>query len=364
MNTEQTNESLTAVLNRVFKGMPAVLINQEGYLRLAAITEVLPAELSNFWGLECRLNTDEPLADILFEIKNNTHGQKLLSGGIPSSLDSLCADYNVWREIRTFAIHWAQEQSILNKHILNLWLEFDTEQLTSHEYAKDLLHKPSVFIGLRSKELSKVDCAEIFQRTNLLLHIPEPLLDGLQSFMNHIPLQGQLFQLGSMLGRPGRDIRVCMNQLRFDVVPCWLSDIGWMGDGQALSDLLNRLSPFLRAFAIDLNLTENGPSKKIGIECYIDWEDTNIDHWELFLDTIQEFVVCSPGKCKGLLQYPGSVLLPAMSRKTSDGLLCFSLFKMIHHIKLGFDDGHITDVKVYLSIYKPGMQTNNNWMIE
>jgi hypothetical protein len=252
----------------------------------------------------------------------------------------------------------------LNKHILNLWLEFDTEKLTSHEYAKNLLQKPSVFIGLRGKELSKDDCVEIFQRTNLLLHISESLLDDIQSFMNHIPLQGQLFQLGSMLGRPSRDIRICVNQLRFDVVPGWLSDIGWIGDGQALSEFLNRLSPFIRAFAIDLNLTENGPSKKIGIECYIDWEDTNIDQWALLLNTIEEFVECSPSKREGLLQYPGSILLPARSRKTVDDNLCFSLFKRIHHIKLGFDDGHITDAKVYLSIYKPGMHTNSNWMIE
>lgn len=364
MNNERANESLTEDLNRVFKGMPAELINQEGYLRLAAITKVLPAKLSDFWGLECRLNTDEPLADILFEIKNNTYGQKLLSGSIPSSLDSLCEEYKVWRDIRTFAIHWAQEQSILNKHILNLWLEFDTEQLTSHEYAKELLQKPSVFIGLRSKELSKEDCAEILQRTNLLLHIPKFLLEGIQLFMNQIPLQGQLFQLGSMLGRPGRDIRVCVNQLRFDVVPGWLSDIGWMGDVKGLSEFLNRLSPFLRAFAIDLNLTQNGPSKKIGIECYIDWEDTNIDQWALFINTIEEFVACSSSKRKGLLKYPGSILLPARSRKTVDNNLCFSLFKSIHHIKLGFDDGQITDAKVYLSIYKPGMNTSSDWMIE
>jgi hypothetical protein len=364
MKNGQAKESLTAELNTIFKDMPAALVSREGYLRLAALTDMLPAQLSNFWGLECRLNADEPLADILIEIKNNTRGQMLLAGHMPTSLDSLCADYNVWREIRAFAIHWSQEHSIFNQHILNLWLEFDTERPASHEFAKTLLEMPSVFIGLRSRELSESERAEILHQADFLLHIPESLLDGLQSFMNHIPSSGQLFQLGSMLGRPGRDIRACVNQLEFDAVPGWLSDMGWTGDGRALSEVFSSLSPLLQAFSIDLNLTERGISDKIGIECYMDWDDTDPGQWVFFLDTIQEFVQCSPGKREGLLQYPGSVLLPAASRRTADDILCFSLFKGIHHIKLGFDDGHITDAKAYLSIYKPGMHTNNNWLIE
>jgi len=364
MNNKQTKASLAADLNSIFKDMPSELINQEGYLRLSALTQMLPSEFSNFWGLECRLNTDEPLADILFEIKNNTSSQKLLAGYKPSSLDILCANYNAWHKIRAFANHWAEEQSILNEHILNLWLEFDTEQLTSHKFAKDLLQKPSIFLGLRSRELSESGCTQILYHANSLLLIPDLLLDNLQSFISHIPSPGQLFQLGSMLGRTSRDLRVCVNRLPFDVVPDWLLDIGWKGDNQALSVVLNKLAPLLRASAIDLNLTEHGPSEKIGIECYMGWDDVGLEQWELFLDTIQEFVLCSPAKRTGLLQYPGEVLLPAMSRRTTDGTLCFSLFKRIHHIKLGFDNGHVTDAKAYLSIHKPSMQTNNDWLIE
>lgn len=364
MNVEQTKAILTKDLNAIFKDMPSELINQEGYLRLSALTEMFPSEFSNFWGVECRLNTDEPLADILFEIKNNTSSQKLLAGYKPSNLDILCANYNAWHKIRAFANHWAQEQSILNKHILNLWLEFDTERLTSHKFAEDLLQKPSVFLGLRSRELSESECTQILYHANSLLLFPKILLDSLQSFISHIPSPGQLFQLGSMLGRTSRDLRVCVNHLPFDVVPNWLVDIGWKGDSQALSVVLSKLAPILRAFAIDLNLTEQGPSQKIGLECYIDWEEGSSDQWKLFLGTIQQFILCSPAKRIGLLQYPGEVLLPSTSRRTADGALCFSLFKRIHHIKLGFDNGHVTDAKAYLSIHKPGMQTNSDWLIE
>jgi len=363
MNPKRTKESLKADLNTICKDMPVELLDREGYLRLAAITAMLPAELSNFWGLECRLNTDEPLADVLFEIKNNTLGQKLLAGHKPSCLDALCAEHSVWREIRTFASQWVQELNILNKHILNLWLEFDAEHLASHDFAENLIRNPSVFLGLRSKELPRAESAEILHHASELLHIPGFLLADLQSFIESIPPAGQLFQLGSMLGRPSRDIRVCVNQLHPDVIPGWLSEIGWRGDKHALSEFLHRLTPLLRATAIDLNLTEDGPSEKIGIECYMDWDDNSPEQWAVLLSFLQKFGLCSPNKSKGLLQYPGSVPL-AISNKTTDGALYLSLFKMIHHIKLGFDGRRIIDAKVYLAIYRPGIHFNSNWFIQ
>lgn len=364
MNNVSTKDSLKVDLNTIYKDMPEELLEREGYLRLAAVTALLPVELSNFWGLECRLHTADPLADVLFEIKNRSLGQKLLAGHNPSSLDALCAEHSVWREMRTFAGQWAHEANILNKHICNLWLEFDTEQLTSHDFAAHLIRNPSVFLGLRSKELSRPERAEILHYASDLLHIPGFLLADLQSFMNSIPPAGQLFQLGSMLGRPSRDIRVCVNQLHPEVIPVWLSDVGWRGDKLALSEFLHRLTPLLRALAIDLNLTEDGPASKIGIECYMDWDNESPEQWAVLLDLMQEFVQCHPGKRKGLLQYPGAVPLPAKRRETSDNALCLSLFKMIHHIKLGWDGGCPTDAKAYLAVYRPGIHFNSKWFIQ
>lgn len=361
MNSGCTKESLKADLDRIWKGMPVEILDQEGLLRLASITTMLPAGLSSFWGLECRLNTDEPITDVSFEIKNNTIGQKLLAGQSPSWLDSLCSTYSIWSDIRDFASQWIQESSILNKHVRNLWLEFDAEDLKSHHFAESLIGNPSVFMGFRSKELSKSELAEILHHASDLLHLPDFFIACLQSFMNSIPSSGQLFQLGSMLGRPSRDIRVCVNQLPPDVIPGWLSEIGWSGNKQGLSELLERLSPLLKGLAIDLNLTEDGPSSKIGIECYMDRNDKNPKQWEVLLDFVNEFVLCNLGKRKGLLQYPGTVTL---IDKTPDSKRFLAFKKMIHHFKLGFDGQRITDAKAYLAVYKAGLNLNNNWFIE
>ncbi|GAB6179494.1 hypothetical protein JCM14036_08130 [Desulfotomaculum defluvii] len=363
MNSECTEDSLKEDLDIICKDMPAELLDREGYLRLSAITSLLPFELSNFWILECLLNRDEPLSDVSFEISNNTLGQKILAGDSPSCLDDLCLNHNVWKELRAFTRQWAQESNILNKHIRNLWLEFDTECLATHEFAKNLIGNPSIFLGFRSNELSNSERAEILHRSSDLLHIPDFLIEDILSFMNNIPSTGQLFQLGSMLGRPSRDTRVCVNQLHPEVIPFWLSEIGWSGDNLALSEFLNRLTPLLRDFAIDLNLTKDGPSRKIGIECYMDWDNDSPGKLEVLLDFIQEFIWCSPNKRKGLLQYSGSVPLPAIRKKAPDGALYSALFKRINHIKLVLDGRRITDAKVYLAIYRPSLLFFNNWFI-
>src|SRR5690554_847657 len=152
--------SLKADLDAIYDDMPSELLNYEGYKRLAAVTAQLPAALSNFWGLESRLNVGEPLADVLFEIKNNTLGQKLLAGCSPSALDVVCAKHSVWFKLRNFARQWVQESNITHKHIHNLWLEYDTEQLGSYTLAADYIGSPSVFLGLRSKDMSRNECRE------------------------------------------------------------------------------------------------------------------------------------------------------------------------------------------------------------
>ena len=364
MFIDRTKESIRSDLSLISKDIPAALVDREGLLRLDAVAAMLPAGLSDFWGLECRLNTDEPLADILFEVKDKTAGQRLLAGLSPSMLDSLCTKYPLWQELRSFAKLWLEEPDTVGRHILNLWLEFDTEDLSSYKDASDIIQKLSIFIGFRSDHVTRAEHREVLHRANKLMRFPNSHIESLQAFMGSLPSTGRLFQLGSMLGRDSRDVRVCVNRLQAGDVSAWLKGIGWNGDQQRLSKLLKRLSPLLRAFAVDLNLEADGPSKKIGIECYMDWDDPEPAQWYVLLDLLNELGVCRPGKREGLLQYPGQVCLPAAQRKACDGNLYLSLFKTIHHIKLSFNGSYVSDAKAYLAVYRPCIQPKNNWFVQ
>ncbi len=364
MECDKYQTSLTADLNLIYETIPSELLNDDGYHRLTAVTDMLPAALTNFWGLESRLHESAPLTDILFEIKRNTTGHRLLTGECASGLDQLCRMHPIWQQIRRFASHWLQDQSLLNSHILNLWLEFDTEKPVSPEAASELIGQPSVFLGFRSADLTIHQLRELLLQSGELLQFPAETLDKLVSFIGSIPPPGQLFQLGSMLGRPCRDVRVCINKLSVHEIPDWLADMGWQGDTRALKAALDVLTPMVRTMAVDLNLTETGISEKIGIECYLDWDRKDLHPWSCLLDRLDDFVCIHPSKRSGLLRYPGDLPLPASRRKESSDTLSLLLFKMIHHIKLGFHSSGMEDAKAYLAVYRPGIQPSNNWLVE
>lgn len=364
MEHDNNQTSLSADLNLIYKTMPSELLNEEGLIRLLAVTDKLPAALTCFWGLECRLHEQAPLTDILLEIKRGTSGQRLLAGEGASSLDELCRQHPVWQNIRGFAAQWIKERSLLFDHIQNLWLEFDTEKACSNGETNELTGKPSVFLGFNSTDLPNDALHGLLKQSNMLLQKNNDTLADVVSFIGSIPSPGRLFQLGSMLGRPCRDTRVCVNRLSPEAIPDWLVSMGWQGDVKLLSEILAKLSPLARAFAVDLNLTQNGISEQIGIECYLEWDEYHPDLWADFLDVMEKYVYIHPAKRSGLLRYPGRIPVPFSRRKDTSGALSFLLFKMIHHIKLSFDGSGIYGAKAYLAVYRPGIRPDNQWLVD
>ncbi len=350
-------------LSIAYNSWPQELVSAEGCLRLKSLAGQLPEDFSDFWGLESRLLSPEALVDVLFEVKNKSLGQRLLAGQLPSCLDALCAEHIAWDRLRAFAKLWSQEQDPLSK-VPNLWLEFDTQEAVSHLDAANLIARPSIFLGLRSKQMKRQERKELFQQASRVFQLSLPIFEQVHSFIESIPSPGQLFQLGFMLGRPTRDIRVCVNHLAPEQVPGWLSAINWPGDIQALQQILQRLEPELKALALGFNLCPDGVENRIGLECYMDWNDLKPEQWACLLDILDEFSPCHPAKRAGFLTYPGEYQLPAGLRKNAQGAVCLSLFHMIHHIKLSFDLDRVSQVKAYLAVYKPDLSFADNWYLQ
>ena len=349
------NDSVRSVLDIVRPSLPVSLIDDEGYRRSAAVAERIPTELTTFWGFECRLGRAEPLADILFETKAGSQGMKLLAGHVPSSLDPLCHRWPVWRRLRDFAGLWAEPSHPFHGKIRNTWLEFDTAQAPMNP-AFDPMEHPGIFFGPAGEEfLPKEQVPGLAREALHTLGLPDPNAVDLDAFMDSLPAGAGLFQVGLLFRGAVPLVRLCVNRLNPDAILPWLAQLGRPGGGDAPEKLMRDLIPLVRSMAVGLDLGENGPGEKIGIECYMDPDGDDSAQWLPVLKLMEDMGLCLPEKSRGVIDYPGINRSPLKERWSSDGTVFIDVHRRIHHLKVAIDATGATEAKIYLAVSRPGV---------
>ena len=207
------NGTVLAILDAVRDSLPVELVADEAYERMAAVAERLPAALTNFYGLECRLGPLGAGVDIAFETRTGSEGQRLLAGHAPSRLDELCSAWPAWRNLRAFANLWADGAHRFHTRFHNVWLEFDTGVAESPQEAETTIGQPSIFLGFAPPERTPAAVLDAMpEALEVLTH--GPLLSAsVRRFVESLPAGGHIFQTGLMLARPERGLRVCVSQL-------------------------------------------------------------------------------------------------------------------------------------------------------
>jgi len=350
-STRNEAESLLPILEVVRDGTPSRLIGRDAYARLAAVADTLPRHLTTFWGFECRLGLPDPAADILFQTGNNTRGQRLLAGREPSRIDTLCERWSTWRNLRAFAALWSDPDHPFNDHTRNIWLEFDTASTSSVAEAAEGVKQPSLFFGPEAKDLNRTQLFNLV--TDVLVALGETdggYRDTLEAFIASLPDGAELFQVGLMLSRAHEGLRVCVRHLPLEHVPEWLSKLGWNGDTAAIAGLLRDTVPMLHRIALDLTLGENGVAEKLGLECYMVWLEENPEQWRPLLEFARDRQISLPEKSEALLAFPGISRFPADRCNTADGMRYPNIHRKLHHIKLNFVGGKVTEAKAYLAV--------------
>ncbi|MBD3308579.1 hypothetical protein GF339_19335 [candidate division KSB3 bacterium] len=366
------NKSLRSVLELTRDALPASLIDEEGYARLARIAEHIPFELSTFWGFECRLGDADAKVDILFEIRKQSRGRSLLAGQVASGLDALCTQWPAWKRLRTFAACWADPEHEFSRTIRNIWLEFDAASVGNHAQLSDVLRQPCIFFGPDARTLEKPQASRLINEALAALDMPDAGGCDLDTFSAKLPQEARIFQVGLMLGRPNPGLRICVYRLTLEDVPGWLTDLNWPGDTAMLAQFLQKLPPDLDTFAVDLNLMKDGPAQKIGLECYMDWLENDPKQWEPLLRLLDERDLCLPAKREGLLEFQGAMRPPDDWQRASEGILYVGLYRKIHHIKLTVAADRVTEAKAYVAFNHPGVdvgaiQANHAggaWLVE
>jgi hypothetical protein len=87
----------------------------------------------------------------------------------------------------------------------------------------------------------------------------------------------------------------------------------------------------------------------------MDWSNEQSAQWLPLLDYTARLDLCVPSKRRGILEFPGSKGSFTNQPHPFRGIVYPQLIRNIHHLKFSIWRDHITEVKAYLGVYRPGL---------
>ena len=225
------------------------------------------------------------------------------------------------------------------------WLEFDTSR---DEPAPSVFFSPAI-----GRPLGETVSAAIAALTGRRLEAAlERALDRYAAAV----APARIFQVGAMLARPGRGLRLCTSRLGPSGLRRALAALGWRGDPECLMAAYLPVRHSLPEVSVAVDLSAEGIGPRVGLELplYIAGEHAQRANWEPALTDLEAAGYCSADERTTLLTWigrstPASAPWPA----NLDGLAavmawaepCFE--RGIHHVKLLVEDDQFAGAKAY-----------------
>lgn len=349
--TESLSNTLQAVVNPY---IPSALISSEHLEQINTTVQHLPAQITTFFGYECRLQESTPHADFLLCVYPNI-GRQILTGEENLLAEKLFSVPS-WNLIRSFAQEWANPASSFASKVLNMWLEFDIDESSS------AIPVPSVFFKPENHAIAPGQDYQWLKQALFALRgqpLSENVINCLTGCVEALPSEGYAFQIAAMFSRPMNFLRLCLRNIEVGEIPLYLKRIGWTGNQATLTQLLNWLSERVNNITLNLDVSDE-VLPTIGLECYFNFDSTVYERIESFLDELVEKGLCLPEKRDGLLAYPGLVHQGINAQDWPLYLKWESVFykrdkisvfwRFLHHIKFVLRPDGRLEAKAYLRV--------------
>lgn len=346
--------SVARTIDELAPQLPPALVGPAASSRLRLVARALPAALTDWIYLECRLRKDAQRVDLIVRV--DQRGRDILANDNPViALDPAWNRHPVWRSARTLAHEWSDQSSILHRGVERVWLEFDILEPHDASVATDV-PAPGVFIEF-AREVYAQHSRE--NRVSVALAALRPFIpDGMEPAMSRnlrrcwelLPSAATIPYLGLFPARGSSAVRVCVAGLGDAELPSYLRALRWPGSHRellwAMSALLPRVTaPRPRMAIINLDI---GPELEagVGVEYILSHAAQlrgNILERE-FLDHLVRSDFCSDAKCDALLGWPAMSL----------GMMPHELWRSrvsrrVNHMKLSYSDDAPPEVKAYLA---------------
>jgi hypothetical protein len=347
---------LTEYLTLIKPHVSSHLIDSASWIQIEAIANLLPSQITNFFGFECRLGTEAAQADFLLCIGAAEVGQQVLTSD--SVLPQRLLAEPVWGQIRDFTNAWQDRTSPIHTNVHNIWLEFDVDGNS------DVTPIPSCFFGAETIQATSSSLSAShpwMTQTAIPLLRGHPLLPAVEQqlfrCLDTLPTGVQVFQVGLMLARQSELVRICLRGISPTQIIEYLSQIGWSGAIDRLQTLLAAVSTQIDRIDLDLDIGAAGVAAKIGLECYLTLQPNYEPRWTSFLDYLVKIGLCLPQKQAALLTYPGYMREKNHRDIWPSHLLRLSQFmgqnhenvfmRGLHHIKIVYQAESAIEAKAY-----------------
>lgn len=331
----------TAYLNEFRPYLCKDLISSTMLSSLKDFAQALPKTQSGV--LECRLNNNQENVD--YQICVEPH----------INIQPYAFDETFYLYLKSFYRSWHSQNSILNKQVKNIWLEFDTKN--THYFNK----VPCLFTHLyKSFRKNPLPIAQAFLSHFKYFSEAQCLL-YVEQCINLLPADLNFVYLGYLCSRPNPALRIGLygNSLR-ELID-YLGAIGWQEhDSRNQVEILKLFSPittYLTYFMLSFDF-HTAIFPRVGLECYLSPNSYDYLDWQPALDYLVSSHLCSPQKREALLKWHQPSLAQKMLPKGSSSLFSQSINTYfstssicrhaLNHIKLVYNPFESIEAKAYL----------------
>ncbi|HET7584229.1 MAG TPA: hypothetical protein VFK13_04940 [Gemmatimonadaceae bacterium] len=244
---------MAGTLDRAARYVPRHLVSSAALGRARSVALQLPAALTNWIYLECRLagsTCPDCGPDSAFDessrvdliVRVDERGRSRLTGDADGrALGEPLVSTPIWTRIRSLARAWAGAHAGLQRAIGRLWLEFDIDATTVDSAAPPV---PRVFVEFAPE----LYCSRsVALRTEAIVAAME-LLTGermrpstartVRRCVEQLPPGACIPFAGTLQPSAAAATRICVTGLRTSNVAAYLHAIGWSGETDALSTVL------------------------------------------------------------------------------------------------------------------------------
>lgn len=290
---------------------------------------------------ECRLGVEQTQVDFSFYLPELTQ-----------SLPEKFLIDPVWQSFQNFYQEWVEPTSSLHQRVKAIGMEFDLDKPSSP------VPIPCIFLELNLVTNSQFH--ELISTALGLLNYPiSPLVDSnLRLCANSLPDGARLSHFAIMLSRLGQGVRVNVIDIQPEQLLDYLMQIGWSDPTNTFSALVEKLSELVDYIALAFDVGER-ISPRIGLECYLRKQPRYEPRWDLFLDTLVNWGLCTSVKRDAIITWPGihrgqsnlnEIKTNNFSWKSVFKQSMYSVYwRTINHIKIVYKPGHPLEAKGYLT---------------